>query len=251
MLLNADPVFAAVPSSRTVSSSYYKALIQGARAGDYGPALAMLRQYGPAQPGHRRAAYDHILIARWANKNQEVIDVYRALASPRSDLPAAVLSAVASAYRDRRDWDHALQLYQQGIQRYPNDQSLAQDRVMTLADAGRSRDAMVHGRALVDKHGTSAAARLALAYAYELNDTPYAALYQASEAHTLAPGDSAVTRQYILALAGAGLTRTALARAKEDPAAVSAAELRTLQADYAATLTRLAVMSTRREEVGS
>jgi len=68
-------------------SSHYDALIERARAGDYEPALEMLRTQGSA--AGVRPVYDRIVIAGWAGKPDEAIVAYETLpAGPESELSA-------------------------------------------------------------------------------------------------------------------------------------------------------------------
>src|SRR3546814_13363631 len=88
------------PASAAVSRTEYDALIRDARAGNYEPALIMLRQHGVEHPMDLRAAYDHILIASWAGNNDEAIAAYEAIQPAPNRPPADVLIAVARPYRD-------------------------------------------------------------------------------------------------------------------------------------------------------
>jgi len=234
-------------SSWAVSPNAYDALIQRARAGDYDPALTMLRERGGQYPRDRRAAYDHMIIAEWAGKTSETIAVYEALQPAPDSLPAPVLSALARAYRDTRRWSEALARYREGRQRFPGNSSFALGEVMVLADSGRADEAIRLGKDLVSRGPSDPGPRLALAYAYRRANTPYAALYEADRAHALAPRNSEATREYVFALQDAGLAQEALRLARQYPALFKPAELRQLQGDCAAELVRLASMPTRQE----
>src|SRR5699024_1608503 len=59
--------------------------------------------------------------------------------------------------------------------------------------------------------------------------------------------DQQRAREHILGLENIGLPYLALKAAKKNPAAISHAKMRQLEADYAAELTRLAVITTRQE----
>ncbi len=234
--------------SMAASQKSYDALIKDARAGHYEPALVMLREYGQQHPSNRRAAYDHIIVAQWAGKNDEALSVYETLGpSSSAHMPPAALSAVARANRDTQHWSQALALYRQGKQRFPRHSTFALGEVMVLADSGQTSQAKNTAQSLVNKAPRNSAYRLALEYVEQSMHSPYAALHEADEAVRLAPKNTSATRRYILALQQAGLPGPALRVAREHPELLKAAELRRLQGDYAAQLTRLADTPTRQE----
>jgi biofilm PGA synthesis protein PgaA len=224
----------------------YDTLIQRARAGDYEPALALLRERMASTPTDRRAAYDRIVIASWAGRSAEVLDTYGQLGSAPT-LPAEALSAVARALRDERRWDEALAHYREGRRRFPQQADFALGEVMVLADSGRAGEAVTQGQALVRQQPSSPDARLALAYAYTRAGEPYEALFEVDQAHTLAPRRADVVHEYVRALRGAGLPEAASRVAREHPGLLDPLAMLALQVDEAAELTRLADMPTRSE----
>src|SRR5690606_16123302 len=84
--------------------STYDDLIERARAGDYEPALQMLRQQGPAAVDS--VAYDHSIIAGWAGKPSEVVAAFERSTSTQA-VPEDVLLTVARSYRDLKNWPEA------------------------------------------------------------------------------------------------------------------------------------------------
>lgn len=224
----------------------YDALIRGARAGNYEPALVMLRQHAAEHPRDLRAAYDHILIADWAGHSAEVVAAYEALQPAPNRMPADVLLAVARAYRDSQQWDAAVARYQEGKRRFPRRNAFAIGEIMTLSDAGQSELAVTLGRQRVLAAPSDADARLALGYAYNGAGRPYAALQEAHLAKTRSPAKDYVTRDYIDTLQRTGLAHAALTEARST-GLMSAAQMRQLEADYAAELARLSAMPVRQE----
>jgi biofilm PGA synthesis protein PgaA len=235
------------PASAAVPRSEYDALIRDARAGNYEPALVMLRQHGVEHPMDLRAAYDHILIASWAGNSDETVAAYEAIEPRPNRPPADVLAAVARAYRDTQRWDYALDHYREGQRLFPRTPSFAVGEIMTLADAGYADEAIAKGKELVEKLPEDADARIALAYAYKERPSPYPVFQEADQAKSLAPGKTYVTTEYVNALRHAGLAEAALRVAKEHPGLVDEATMRGLEADYLAEVTRLATMPYRRE----
>lgn len=236
------------PAAYAVTRHEYDALIQEARAGNYEPALQMLRQHALEHPRDLRAAYDHVLIASWAGRPQEVTLAYQAIEPAPNRPPADVLEAVARASRDTQRWDAALDYYRQGQRLFPREPRFAVGEVMTLADAGRSAEATARGNALVEEEPDNADARLALAYALKSTPSPYPVLQEADQARALAPKKGYVTREYLASLESSGLARAALETARQHPDLVDAAKMRKLEADYLAELARLATAPVRLEQ---
>lgn len=240
-------VFAALPTlSWAASPAGYDKLIREARSGDYQPALSMLSQRLHSAPSDRRVLYDYIVISDWAGHSRQVAAAYEAAGSP-NNLPAEPLLAVARAYRNDKQWNKAIALYREGERRFPSQQGFALGRIMTLADARRIDEAVGLGQKLVAREPRNADSRLALAYAEHIGGEPYAELEQATKAYGLAPGKAYVVRAYILALQRARLSQAALREAQAHPGVMDAAQVRGLQADVAAQLTRVAAASSRGE----
>lgn len=222
----------------------YDALIIRARAGDYEPALAMLRQQGAA--GGARAVHDHIVIASWAGKPAEAIAAYESLPAG-AVLPADVQLAVARAYRDEQRWPQALTAFREGLRRHPGQTAFAAGEIMTLADAGQFDAAHAAGRQWAARQPKNADARLALGYVHARQGQPFEALHQVDLAQDIAPDSPAVQREYIHALQRARMADTALEHARRHADLFNAAQMRGFEADALAQQTRLASMPTRSE----
>ena len=222
----------------------YDALITRARAGDYEPALAMLRQQGAG--AGRQAIYDHIVIAGWAGRPGEAVAAYESL--PRAAaVPADIQLAAARAYRDLRRWPEALAAYRAGLSRHPGQTAFAAGEIMTLADADQTEAALAAGQAWIKRAPRDADARLALAYVHARLRQPYEALHQADQALSIAPGTPYVLREYIDALSRARLAQPALDLARQHSDLFDAAQLRRMEGDALAQQVRLAAMPTRTE----
>src|SRR5690606_25195124 len=234
------------PAHAAVATSQYDALIIKARKGDYQPALNMLRHRLHQDPGDARALSDFALISSWAGDVSPVTGAYEASGSPQ-DLPAGALVVVGHAYRDAKQWDQALHVFSEGSRRYPAELAFRTGYVMTLVDAGRTDDAIESGEVLVGEKPGYLDGHLALAYAYRKKGEPYAALNEVTKAYALNPDKTYVKREYIVALQNAGIADVALELAKESPDTVSASDLRILQGDAAAQLTRESQIGARSE----
>lgn len=233
-------LLAMLAPSTVWAASSYDALIQRARAGDYEPALQALRQSGQGI----RAQYDHILIASWAQRSSEVIEVYGKMHAVR-DMPADVLLAVARAYRDQQNWDPALTRFNEGVRRFPDHPAFEAGRIMALGDAGRLDEARTLGQQWLRRQPRNVDAHLALAYAYTRVGRSFDALFHADQAYQAAPEHALV--DYVGALSRVRLDRRALELAQAHPESFNVAERRRLQADAAAELVRLADKPSRSE----
>jgi len=228
------------------ASADYDQLMQRARAGDTGAALAYLRQLGTN--ANRMQRFDHIVIASWAGQPEEVLAVYQSLPKLSEPPPARVLQAVARALRDVRLWNEALAHWRAGLAWYPDAQTLfAAGLTMTLADAGQREEALRTGQNWVARWPNDADLRLALAYVYSVQEQPFDALHHTDRALQLAGATPWVQREYMHALRRAGLVRQALQWAEQQPDLYTPAQLRALQADVVALQTRLAAMPSRNE----
>ncbi|PZX34716.1 Membrane protein [Cupriavidus phytorum] len=228
------------------ADSDYDALIRRARAGDYAPALTMLRERVARAPLDQRAAWDRIVIAGWAGRPDEVLEAYGNLGQTRA-MPPEVLAAVAGALRDQRRWDEALARYREGRQRFPAQAVFALGEVKVLADSGQAAEAVALGQALVQREPAAVDSRLALAYAQARAGEPYAALFEVDQAYLRAPRRADVVREYVGALQRAGLPEAALRVAGEHPELFDQRARLALELDAAAELVRLADMPTRTE----
>ena len=224
----------------------YDALIIQARQGNYGPALAMLRQRAAMNAQDTRAIIDLIVIAGRAGRSAEVIEVYESLAVSLP-LPAEALATVARAYRDEKQWNQALMMYRKGAQPYPKDDTFVLGETMVLADAGEIAQAISLGRTLVARAPGNPDRRLALSYAYARDQQHFAALEQADKAYQLAPGRAYVKRAYVFALQRARLAEAALRVARATPDLITPAQMRRLEGDEAAELVRMAGLPSRSE----
>lgn len=223
----------------------YDAIIERARAGDYVSALDVLRTRVAQDPTDLRAAYDRIAIAGWAGLDTEVIEAFEALAPAARSHPATIETA-ARAYRNQRRWAEALELYRAGAAIAPETPVFHIGEVLVLADL-QDPAAVDKGRVLTLEHPDQADAHAALGYAYTRLERPYDALAAYQRATELAPDRPDLRRERILAYGRARLVAPALASALQEPKLFAAPEHRSMEADAAAELVRLAPMPARSE----
>lgn len=238
-----EPVWAASVSQ----TADYQQVIEQARSGRHAWALNWLNQQSRQHPQDQRIKHDQLIIAGWAGRYQDVIRLHQSLPPEAFPLPHAALAATARAYRDARQWPTSLTLYREGMRRFPQDPLFTLGEIEVLADVGDTAPALAQAQALVEKSPDNLQALLALSYAYRRANQPYAALSVASRAYTFAPDNPYAVLEYIQVLVAARMASAALRTARAHPQLISEAEIRKLEGDRAAELTRLASMPARSE----
>lgn len=237
-------LLAMTPAAAAFESASYDELIARARAGDYEPALRMMR--AQEHDVGVSVTHDHIVIAGWAGRPAEVVDVFERLSSTE-DVPENVLLTVARSYRDLKNWPEALRWFREGAKRQPAQMAFVSGEVMTLVDAGRFEDAIQAGQTALGRHTGDPDLELAVAYAYRRAGKPYDALFHTDRAKQSAPDRGYVQREYIFALQRARMADSALKYARQHAHLLDAGQMRELEADAAAELVRMAWMPTREE----
>jgi len=230
---------------REAEARQYDALIMAARKGEPVPALEYLRGLGERATIEQR--FDHILLASWAEQLDEVIKVYISLpVGVEQSLPANVQEVVARSFRDRKRFAEALVVWRDGVKQH-EDKVLrfVPGLVLTLADVGRGQEAVATGLGYIKQYPNDADLHQALAYAYRVQQRAFDALHHSEQAFKIFPQNPVIEDEYIRDLIRAGRVEQALARVRHLPLArFSAAEVRGMEADAAARLTRRALEGT-------
>jgi biofilm PGA synthesis protein PgaA len=224
----------------------YDQLVLEARAGNYTPALSVLRQV-PQDQATTGQISDHLQIASWAGLDAEVIKVYESQGRQRA-LPVQALTATARAYRNLKRWESATQVYNKALALEPQNPDLQLGLALTQADAGKPDEAVTRARSLVAAKPDDASRRLALGYALTRAGNPYDALFEYDQAFVRAGNKPDVAREYVVALQRARLPEPALRLANQRPGLIDPVTLRRLEGDLAAERVRLAELATRSEK---
>ena len=224
----------------------YDQMVLDARAGNYAPALNVLRQV-PADKATTGQISDHLQIAGWAGLDAEVVKVYETQGRARA-LPVLALTATARAYRNLKRWDSATQVYDKALALEPENPDLQLGLALTQADAGKSDDAVARAKALVAAKPDDPSRRLVLAYALTRAGNHYDALFEYDQAFIRAGNKPEVAREYVIALQRARLPEPALRLARQRPGLIDPVTLRRIEGDLAAERVRLAELATRSEK---
>lgn len=230
-------------ASVNAQTATYDDWILQARQGSYTTALQGLQQYQREHSDDLRVQLDLIRVHHWAGHTAEVLHLYQNLPS-NSLLPADVLLIAARTHKDNQQWESALRLYREGMQRFQSQQAFTTGLCMTLADEGQTANALHCAQALKTVTQQNHLYFLTRSYIYRVADQPYEALRASQDALALQPNETEVIRNHELALHAAGLHRQALEWQTQHSALFSTSEQRNRQADYAAELTRLAPQPT-------
>ena len=225
----------------------YNTLIQQARSGNTQPALQYLRQrHANTMHPVRQELLDNVSIASWDGLDDELVQLHNKYRNVIA-WPADTLGIVAKSWRNLQQWDKAIALYQAALIQAPRDTSLKQGLILTLADAGRTKEALAQAQHLAKQYPDDATIDMVVGYVHARAGNPYDAWFRYDKAYTKAPQQDEVIAGYITAMQRIGLSGPALKLAQQHPQAISAEQLRSLQADAAAELVRFAVLPTRNE----
>lgn len=180
-LLASAPAVAAVDTQ-------YDDLVRLARTGNTAPVLEYLDQHKGDQSRQQRE--DHIVIASWAGRDNDVIAAYARY--PRDyALSADVLGAVARSYRNQQHYTEAAALYRRAQQQAPDDPQWVMGEMLVLADDHRGDDAIAVGQPWTHRLSGRALAKLRTVMAYALlsKGARYEAMYEMEQAFALESPD--------------------------------------------------------------
>jgi len=123
-----------------------------ARVQHYPEALAILSGLYAQHSDDPAITSDYLAVLGWAGGNdQQVVTLYKTL--PAGDQPDYILKVVGHAYRQLKQPDQALPIYQQGQQKYPDDVAFPEGVIRCLADEGKYDEALTVADADLSTHG--------------------------------------------------------------------------------------------------
>lgn len=218
-----------------------------ARKGQYDQALAVLRKLGGDHTKNVGILQDKLAITAWmGGHDQEVVDQYLALKNPNQ--PDYVMEAVGKAYRNLGKNDEAIAVYENGLRRYPSNETLAVGAIRSMTDAGYIEKALQLANDNLARYGNRLEVLIAAGDAanqYNQND----ALRYYQTAAQIAPKNPEVLRGLIRTSDRLGAPEVALKTIEANPGVVSDAERRQVEGDEAAALVRLGMLE--QDEKGS
>ena len=229
-------------SATPANANTYDQLVRLARAGEHGPALQWLQQQADLT---RSQQLDWLLISSWAERDQQVVDIYRQH-QPNLQSERLAREAYARSLRNLQQWSAAEAEYLTLVARYPERDDLRHALIMTQADAGQLAAAHQTSAQWVQQATDNATAHLARGYVFRRDGQEFAALRHYDLARHLAHQSQEIRREYLLALQQAGLSALALQKT-DDLGLLNSEELRSLQADQVAERVILSTTSSRQQ----
>lgn len=210
--------------------------VQLAREGRYEEALAQLNQLALTSPNDMSITRDRVAVMCWSGKHDsEAVNLFHIL--PAADQPNYVIEAVALAYRNLHSPHNAATLYELGLSRTPDSQSLAVGLIRSLSEDGFVEKAIFYADSNLRQYGDRLEVLLAAADAADQYNMKDAFRYY-NAAYHMAPQNRAAILGLVRTYARQGQVENALQLVENHPGVLPAAELRQLQGDEAALLVR-------------
>jgi len=126
--------------------------VEMARAKHYPQALAILHNLYIQHSDNPTVTADYLAVLGWAEGNDDqVIALYKTL--PADFHPDYVLKAVGHSYRKLKRPDYAFVVYQEGLQKYPDDVVFAEGSIRSLSDQKKYDDALKMANDDLKAHG--------------------------------------------------------------------------------------------------
>ena len=123
-----------------------------ARDKKYPEALALLGGLYSRYPSDRDVTRDYLTVLDWAGGHDaDVVALYKTLSADGE--PDYVLAATGHAYRTLQQPEEALTIYQQGLQRFPDNVIFAEGVIRTLGDQKKYDEAIAAADADLKLHG--------------------------------------------------------------------------------------------------
>lgn len=224
------------------NTSFYDQMIIEARNGNYIPFLDYLKVLEKSQPLEIAQRADAIQISNWAARDHEAVRLWRE-APDTASLPERAVVAAAHSYRNIKQWDASLKLWQRAMKISPKNENYRQAWIMTLADANRTQLALAETNKFFNNNQYDRAYRLK-AYIYQRQGNLWDVLFASSKAVQISPDDSNRT-QLVHTLNQNNVNEPALRISRS--LNLPAPERKKIAANAAARLVRLSNSSSREE----
>ncbi|WP_196800748.1 poly-beta-1,6 N-acetyl-D-glucosamine export porin PgaA [Xenorhabdus nematophila] len=234
-----------------VAKADYDALIKQARNGDTTPMLEYLRQGEKRRHLSSSQIADWLQVASWAGHDDEVISLWQRHRTMA--IPARGITAVARAYRNKRQWSQAIQLWRAALAFEKQNSDIKAGLIMTLADAKQDNEARHLAKKLLKNQPNAANYRL-MAYVDQAAGRMWDAMQILSTAYERFPHNPEITQDYLFSLKNNRVSDPAwqmgqqYATQSTDKQRLTKEQLRRLETDAAAELVRLSIIPNRSEK---
>ncbi|WP_312558857.1 poly-beta-1,6 N-acetyl-D-glucosamine export porin PgaA [Atlantibacter hermannii] len=225
------------------TDTQYDQLIIQAREGNTRGLLDYLQTQEQQNELNANQVADWLQVAGWAGNDAEVSRVWQRYHT-RMDIPTRGVAAAARAYRNQKQWNTALSLWEQARQAEPNNDDLRVGWVMTLADAKQNYRALQEAEAMLVAEPSAKHYQL-LAYVYRSQGKSWDTLFATTRAEGMEPSNAELEKSLLGTLSANRISGPALTLSQS--AAISPQFERALEADAAAELVRMSFTSARSE----
>jgi biofilm PGA synthesis protein PgaA len=208
------------------------AAVQQAREGKFDLSLPELAKLVAETPEDIGIVADYIVALTWANKNQEALDVAKSIQLKTA--PIYCVSALAKAARDVGDFQQALTLYEQLINRQAGNLDPVFGRLLTLIDLKEFDKAEAQLSVLRNNYPNKPEVYRAMSYLGQVSQQPIVVIDANTRLLAINPQDNDAARLLIKASNEAGASHQAILLAKKYPNAIDQNGLNAISNDHAA-----------------
>ena len=216
--------------------SAHNLAVQQARNGDTATALPLLMNLYHAHPADLGLMRDTLVVASWADDNDDVVKLYEAL--PVGLQPDYVLLAAGGAYLRLQQYQQALNVYHEGAARFPGNPAFLAGEISSLTTGGDPGQALAMAEDDLHQHGDRLPILLAASNAAMALKHPVEALRYCDRALAIAPQNHDAMHDRIIAISSMGAPATARTLADQNPGIINPREQRYIEGDAAAQLVR-------------
>ncbi|ETX62143.1 poly-beta-1,6 N-acetyl-D-glucosamine export porin PgaA [Citrobacter portucalensis] len=233
------------PMQISAAVSDYDALVIEARGGNSAPLLRYLEDQGKKSALTPNQVADWLQVSGWVENNDKTtIQIWQRYRG-QMDVPARGKVAAARAYRNQKNWNDSLAVWESVLQEEPDNVDVRTGWIMTLADARYNQQALTEANKWAQAHPGADSDAL-LAYVYHSQGKNWDALLVASQADDVDPGNKNAKSTLLSALSANRVSGPALNMAEVVPTADPVK--RRLELDAAAEMVRSSYTSARNEE---
>lgn len=229
-------------SANAVDATYDQLVLQ-ARSGQTDGLLSWLQNQDKQNALNVNQVADWLQVAGWAGHDDEVVRVWQRYHS-QMDIPARGVVSAARAFRNLKQWDASLALWEKARQMEPANDDLRTGWILTLADAQQSARALSEAQQLM-RDDPDAQHYQVLAYVWRAQGKNQDALFAMTKAWQKESDNKSVKSDLIDAWTENRIPDPALTMSRSLD--LPAAQTRRLELNAAAEQVRVAQVTSRGE----
>ncbi|MGP3593679.1 poly-beta-1,6 N-acetyl-D-glucosamine export porin PgaA [Vagococcus sp. WN89Y] len=230
-------------ASATAADAVYDRLVLQARNGQTQALLTWLQEREQHSTLTVSQVADWLQVAGWAGRDRDVVRVWERY-HLQMDIPVRGITAAARAYRNLKQWDTSLALWERARQKASSDEGLRAGRVLTLVDAQKNIPALVEAEQLV-QDDPSLQSYQALGYVWRAEGKNWDQLFAMTKAWQHDRDNASVKSDVLDAWTASRIADPALNLSRS--MTLPEAKTRRLELDAAAELVRIAQITSRGE----